>query len=150
MFAPVDSRIRYRRRRKLSAEAGIQDSMNNSIHLSGPFSPKVNRSLVTRRVQNLGAILHLSLLRRDKERAQKAFSILLRCEKHGVNMRTLWELGLEILLRSSGASKLKAEEFLARVRLTSSDIGHHPTTEKQVTIFIAFSYPRWFHFSHLF
>lgn len=145
MFASVDSRARYRRQR-LSAEPGKQELINHS----GPFSRKINRSLVTQRVQNLSTILHLSLLRRDNERALRAFSVLLRCEKHGVNMRTLWELGLEILLRSSGASKIKAEEFLARVRLTSSDIGHHPTTEKQVAIFISASYSRWFQLFHLF
>jgi hypothetical protein len=116
--------------------------IDNFIHPPESFSPKINRSLVTRRVRNLGAILHLSLVRRDNERARRAFSVLLRCEKHGVNMRTLWELGLEILLRSSRTSKQRAEEFLARVRLTSSDIGHHPTAEKQVITFITASYVR--------
>jgi hypothetical protein len=58
--------------------------------------------------------------------------MLLRCERHGVSLRTLWELGFEILLRSSGADKQKAEEFIGRVRLAASDIGRHPTTEKQV------------------
>jgi len=97
------------------------------------FEQKTPRSLVTRRIQNLTAILQLSLLRRDIKRAQRAFGLLLRCDRHGVSLRKLWELGLEILLRSSGISKDRAEEFLGRVRLTSSDIGHHPTTEKQVS-----------------
>jgi hypothetical protein len=90
------------------------------------------RSLVRRRIQSLAAILNVSLLRRDIERANRAFSLLLRCERDGVDLKFLWELGLEILLRSPGVPKTKAEEFLGRVRLTASDVGHHPTTEKQV------------------
>ena len=59
----------------------------------------------------------------------------------------LWELGMEILLRSSRVSKIKAEEFLGRVRLTSSDIGHHPTTEKQVLFSIFnFNTRRWWRY----
>jgi len=94
-----------------------------------------SKSLAIRRVQNLTAILNLSLLRTDNKRAVRAFSLLLRCERHGVTLRMLWELGLEVLMRSPGtSSKAKAEEFLGRVRLTSSDIGRHSTTEKKVII----------------
>ena len=103
---------------------------------TGKSNSKV-RSVITRRIQTLTAILQISLLRRDIPRATRAFSILLRCERHGVNLTMLWELGLEILLRSSSGVSMvnkKAEEFLGRVRLTSSDVGHHRTTEKRVDI----------------
>jgi hypothetical protein len=129
MFASVNSRSEYAKR------LPAKDQSSNFLHSleREGNDPKFTRSLVTRRLQNLSAALHLSLLRRDNRRAQRAFAMLLRCERHGVSLRTLWDLGLEILLRSSVESKLKAEEFLARVRLASSDIGHHPTTEKQVS-----------------
>jgi hypothetical protein len=95
--------------------------------------PTISRSLVTRRIQNLTAILNISILRRDTQRALRAFSLLLRCERHGgVTLSTLWELGLEVLIYAERPSTDKAEEFLARVRLTSSDVGRHATTEKLV------------------
>lgn len=97
------------------------------------FSIQRPRNIATRCVQNLTAILHTSLLRRDILRAQRAFSILLRCERRGVSLKHIWELGLEILMRSSGVSKVKVEEFLVRVRISSSDVGHHPTTGKEVS-----------------
>ena len=148
MFASVNSHDQYTRSLKPSGRHESQRVDQNFVcSLPENFAPKVSRSLITRRIKNLTVILHLSLLRRDIERAQRAFSILLRCERHGVNLRTLWELGLEVLLRSSGTSKVKAEEFLGRVRLTSSDIGHHPTAEKQVCVLVvAFNAFRWFHY----
>lgn len=139
MFASVNARTKYKKGPKASAHPAT-NGKSNELSLSPQVSCSsvytVSRSLFTRRIQNLTAILHISLLRRDIPRAQRAFSILLRCERHGVHLSMLWELGLEILLRSSGVSKVKAEEFLRRVRLTSSDIGHHPTTEKQVLFYI--------------
>ena len=131
MFASVDSRKKYNKgprrhpSRRQDAQAPAPQARNSGLG--------VNRSLVTRRIKNLSTILHISLLRRDIKRAERAFSILLRCERHGVNLRTLWDIGLEILLRSSANSTVKAKEFLARVRLTSSDIGHHPTAASQVS-----------------
>lgn len=119
MFASVNSRQKY-------------TNASQDLTLEERQFGKVPRELVTRRIQSLSAILHLSLLRRDIERATRAFSILLRCAQHGVTLSTLWELGLEILLRSSGASKQAAEEFLGRVRLASHEVGHSPTSAKQV------------------
>src|SRR5208282_4346496 len=147
MFASVNARTKYKKGLKAS-EHPATTRKSNEISLSPEVSrysvSRVSRSLFTRRIQNLTAILHISLLRRDIPRAQRAFSILLRCERHGVSLSMLWELGLEILLRSSGVSKVKAEEFLGRVRLTSSDIGHHPTTEKQVLFSVFnFNIGRW-------
>jgi RNA polymerase I specific initiation factor len=136
MFASVNARTRYKKGLKASGTPTDGSVENSVLPKSETYLvPKVSQSLITRRIQNLTAILHLSLLRRDIKRAKRAFSILLRCERYGINLRMLWELGLEILLRSSGASKVKAEEFLGRVRLAASDIGHHPTTEKQVRTF---------------
>jgi hypothetical protein len=134
MFASVNARTNYRTKGvKFPSELPIRGNDTSAgPPESSKGSTKLSRSLVTRRIQNLTAILQISLLRRDIKRAERAFAILLRCERHGVKLSTLWELGLEVLLRSSGVSKIKAEEFLGRVRLTSSDIGHHPTTEKQV------------------
>lgn len=147
MFASVNARTKYKKGLKAPerpATKGKSNEISLSPEVSGYSVSRVSRSLFTRRIQNLTAILHISLLRRDIPRAQRAFSILLRCERHGVNLSMLWELGLEILLRSSGVSKVKAEEFLRRVRLTSSDIGHHPTTEKQVISYIFdFNICRW-------
>jgi hypothetical protein len=128
MFVSVDSRNEY------LSQAKAKDSLSGRIRFFdlANHHPKVSRSLVTRRLENLSAVLHLSLFRRDNKRAQRAFTMLLRCERHGINLRTLWEYGLEILIRSSRDSQVKPEEFLARVRLASSDIGRHPATEKQV------------------
>ena len=131
MFASVDARIKYKKRKASVVDLEDEDDEFIDAPLE-PTVPKLSRSLVTSRVQNLATILNLSLLRRDHTRAQRAFALLLRCERHGVTLSTLWELGLEVLIRSSGASKVKAEEFLGRVRLTSSDVGRNPTTEKQV------------------
>jgi len=128
MFASSNSREKYRKRIKTKSE----DNVSSQHKLLQDTSTKEPRSLVTRRLRNVTTILHLSLLRRDIPRAERAFALLLRSEKHGTSLTTLWELGLEILLRSSRVSPSAAEEFLGRVRLTSSDIGHHPTAEKQV------------------
>jgi RNA polymerase I-specific transcription initiation factor RRN11 len=119
-FTPVNPR---------AASSSIQTLVKDP---SNVISSTRQRNINTQRIQNLTTILHTSLLRRDIPRAQRAFSILLRCERQGVTLKGMWELGQEILMRSSGASKVKVEEFLQRVRLSSSDIGHHPTTEKEV------------------
>jgi hypothetical protein len=132
MFASVDARKKYKRWVGSPGDQDVQHNDKVEQTLSENPVPKLSRSLVTRRIHNLTAILNVSLLRRDHKRAQRAFSLLLRCERHGVNLSTLWELGLEVLLQNEGLSKDKAEEFLGRVRLTSSDVGRHPTTEKQV------------------
>ena len=124
--------IREPRKRPARTSGRDGDEKSDGAPYPQIFTQKTPRSLVTRRIQNLTAILQLSLLRRDITRAQRAFGLLLRCGGHGASIRRLWEHGLEILVRSSGASKDRAEEFLGRVRLMSSDIGHHPTTEKQV------------------
>jgi RNA polymerase I specific initiation factor len=124
MFASINSRTKYDKKQK---PGELQ---------THPLPDKVPRELVTRRIQSLTAILYLSLLRRDIPRAKRAFSILLRCEKHGVTLSTLWELGLEILIRSTGSSKEVAEEFLGRVRLASSEIGHSAKTAQQVFVFM--------------
>jgi hypothetical protein len=132
MFASVSTRSRYKAQQKSSAAQLHQDGEPPT-----PLQPKIqepnpSRFLGSKRLQNITAILHISLLRRDIKRAERAFAILLRCEKHGVTLRMLWELGLEVTIRSTGISKGKAEEFLARVRLASSDIGRHPTVQKNV------------------
>jgi hypothetical protein len=132
MFASVSARSKYKAELK-SSTAQLNDDEETPVPLQPKtLEPKAPRSLSSKRLQNITAILHISLLRRDIKRAERAFAILLRCEKHGVTLRMLWELGLEITIRSTGISKGKAEEFLARVRLASSDIGHHPTTQKNV------------------
>jgi hypothetical protein len=131
MFASANSREKYRKRLKTKPD----EDASSEKHSLQDTVPKEPRSLVTRRLRNVTTILHLALLRRDIPRAERAFALLLRSEKHGVSLTTLWELGLEILLRSSRVSATTAEEFLGRVRLTSSDIGHHPTAEKQVCIY---------------
>jgi RNA polymerase I-specific transcription initiation factor Rrn11 len=130
MFASVNARADY------SGSAQAKDASSSGIRFEEPgtHNPKISRSLVTRRLENLSAVLHLALLRRDHERAERTFAMLLRCERHGVNLRTLWGYGLEILLRSPSASQEKAEEFLARARLSASDIGRHATSEKQVSL----------------
>ena len=130
MFASSNSREKYRKRLKIKNEVD-ESSQTTSQQYTLSKEP---RSLATRRLRNITTILHLSLLRRDIPRAERAFALLLRSEKHGVSLNTLWELGLEILLRSSRVSPTAAEEFLGRVRLTSSDIGHHPTAQKHVHI----------------
>lgn len=132
MFASVDARTKYKRWIEPPGDHDVQNNDKIEQIQSETPIPKLSRSLGIRRIHNLTAILNVSLLRRDHKRAQRAFSLLLRCERHGVNLSTLWELGLEVLLQSEGLSKDKAEEFLGRVRLTSSDVGRHPTTEKQV------------------
>ena len=101
-------------------------------------TPSESRSISTNVIENLTTILHLSLLRRDVKRAERAFAMLLRCERHGVSLRTLWELGLEILLRSGGIKNPKIDEFLGRVRLAASDVGRHPATAKQVRVSLRF------------
>jgi hypothetical protein len=133
MFASLNARVKYKPRFASEEDIYVQD--NSELHVKPPqegTSEKPSRSLATCRIQNLTAILNLSLLRRDHKRALRAFSLLLRCERHGVALAMLWELGLEVLIYSATTSKDKAEEFLQRVRLTSSDVGRHPTTEKQV------------------
>lgn len=131
MFASANSRQKYRKQIKPE-----DDEDERSRHSSSydPAAKEPARSLVTRRLGNVTTILHLSLLRRDIPRAERAFAVLLRSAKHGVSLSTLWELGLEILLRSTRLSEPATEDFLGRVRLTSSDIGRHPTAEKQVRI----------------
>jgi hypothetical protein len=128
MFASVSTRSKQRVQLKQDSETLVPLQPKT-------IDPKASRSLATKRLQNLTAILHVSLLRRDIKRAERAFAILLRCEKQGVSLRTLWELGLEVALRSTGVSSGKAEEFLARVRLASADIGHRPVTQKNVHLF---------------
>lgn len=128
MFASVSTRSKQKVQFKQDGETLVPLQ-------SKTIDPKASRSLGTKRLQNLTAILHVSLLRRDIKRAERAFAILLRCEKQGVSLRTLWELGLEVALRSTGVSSGRAEEFLARVRLASSDIGHKPATQKKVPQF---------------
>src|SRR5271170_7069069 len=127
MFASVNARAEWNRLRPHTrSETGDHEDTGTPV-------PKQSKSLSLRRVQNLTAILHLSLLRRDNKRALRAFSLILRCEKHGVTLRKLWELGVEVWMRSTtGTSKAKAEEFLGRVRLTSTDVGRHSTTEQKV------------------
>jgi len=139
MFTSADARRKYLKPSKTSvsnAEDLIEGSTKKELTTVPVTTP---RSLATRRLRNLTSILQLSLLRRDTDRALRAFSLLLRCERHGVRLATLWELGLEVLLRSHGIESGKAEEFLGRARLASSDIGHHPTTEKQVTLIFILS-----------
>jgi hypothetical protein len=131
MFASANPREKYRKELKTEDE---EDSLSRPSSSHDPASQQPVRSLVTRRLRNITTILHLALLRRDIPRAERAFAILLRSAKHGTSLSTLWELGLEILLRSTRVSASAAEEFLGRVRLTSSDIGRHPTSEKQVRI----------------
>ena len=127
MFADVQRRLHFSKRPTPYRPC-------SDLREPGNTGSNFPRSLVTRRLQNLTAVLHISLLRRDTKHAQRAFAMLLRCERHGVSLKALWDLGAEILFRSSVEHdpKLKAEEFLARVRLSSSDVGHHPTTQKQV------------------
>jgi len=127
MFASVNARAEWSRLKpQTRSEIGDLEDTENPV-------PKQSKSLSFRRVQNLTAILHLSLLRRDEKRAVRAFSLILRCEKHGVTLRKLWELGVEVLMRSrTGTSKIRAEEFLGRVRLTSTDVGRHSRTEQKV------------------
>jgi RNA polymerase I specific initiation factor len=120
IFTPVNPR---------ATSSSIQDLVKGR---SKGASERHPRNIRTRWVQNLATILHVSLLRRDIPRAQRAFSLLLRCERQGVALKDMWELGQEILVQASETSELKVEEFLQRVRLSSGDIGHHPTTEKQV------------------
>jgi hypothetical protein len=132
MFASVNARAGWGRL-KAPALPESDDNDNESAEEIESIISRKSKSLAIRRVQNLTAILNVSLLRRDNKRALRAFSLLLRCEKHGVTLRMLWELGLEVLMRSTEtSSKVKAEEFLGRVRLTSSDIGRHSTTENKV------------------
>ena len=133
MFASVNARAEWNR---LSAgkRSETGDVTEKTSQSPEKFLPKQTKSLALRRVQNLTAILQLSLLRRDLKRAQRAFSLLLRCEKHGVTLRKLWELGSEAMIRSTGVSKSKAEEFLVRVRLSSSEVGRHSTTEEKVML----------------
>jgi hypothetical protein len=124
MFASVNARAEWSRLNRPQ----IGHRQDTEIPL-----PKQSKSLSFRRVQNLTAILQLSLLRRDNKRALRAFSLVLRCEKHGVTLTKLWELGVEVLMKSTtGTSKARAEEFLGRVRLTSADVGRHSTTEQKV------------------
>ena len=132
MFASVSTRTRYKTQLKSLGTQLNQDGETPVPVQSKPLEPTASRSLSSRRLQNITAILHTSLLRRDIKRAERAFAILLRCEKHGVTLRMLWELGLEVTLRSTGISKGRAEEFLGRVRLASSDIGRRPTPQKNV------------------
>lgn len=131
MFASVNARAGWSRPK---AQTHPESQGNVVAGDTESLISRNNRSLGQRRVQNLVAILHLSLLRRDEKRALRAFSLLLRCEKYGCTLRTLWELGLEVLMRLPETSKVKAEEFLGRVRLTSSDVGRHTTTQKTVQI----------------
>ena len=133
MFASVSARPAWGRLKAPTfSESNDDDGFAEEIE---SLISRKSKSLALRRVQNLTAILNVSLLRRDKKRALRAFSLLLRCEKHGVTLRMLWELGLEVLMKSTEtSSKAKAEDFLGRVRLTSSDIGRHSTTEKKVII----------------
>lgn len=133
MFASASLRTTYKKARK--SHHIDDDVILNQVQ--DDVSPTKRRSIAAQRLENLSTILHLALLRRDVKRAERAFAMLLRCERHAVSLRTLWELGLEILLRSTGADKQKAEEFIGRVRLAASDIGRHPTTEKQVCSRIA-------------
>jgi hypothetical protein len=150
MFASVSSRTRYKTQLKSSAAQQNQDAENPVPVQPKTFEPKASRSLSSRRLQNITAILHTSLLRRDIKRAERAFGILLRCEKHGVTLPMLWELGLEVTLRSTGISKGKAEEFLGRVRLASSDIGRRPTPQKNVVPILACLMISWWLSSRLF
>ena len=132
MFASVSARAGWGGLKAPTRPESDDDDNGSAEEIESIISRK-SKSLAIRRVQNLTAILNISLLRRDNKRALRAFSLLLRSEKHGVTLRMLWELGLEVLMRSAGtSSKAKAEEFLGRVRLTSSDIGRHSTTEKKV------------------
>src|SRR5438046_10643858 len=104
MFASVNARTKYKIGLKASAYPATNGKSNEISllpQLSGYSVSKASRSLFTRRIQNLTAILHISLLRRDIPRAERAFSILLRCERHGVNLSILWALGLEIFVLSS-------------------------------------------------
>lgn len=128
MFASANSREKYR----THLQSKIEDKESSQSKTFQHVLSKEPRSLATRRLRNITTILHLSLLRRDIPRAERAFALLLRSEKHGVSLNTLWELGLEVLIRSTRVSPTAAEEFLGRVRLTSSDIGHHPTAQKHV------------------
>jgi len=126
MFASVSARVGNRLKQTTRPEIADHEETENPVR-------KQSKSLSLRRVQNLTAIIHLSLLRRDKKRALRAFSLVLRCEKYGVTLRKLWELGMEVLMRSAkGTSKAKAEEFLGRVRLTSTEVGRHSTTQQKV------------------
>jgi len=151
MFASVKVQDAYKKRPPEAESSTIEGPGEEVSFLLLPStSPLKSRSIAAKRLQNLTTILNLSLLRRDYTRAERAFAMLLRCERHGVSLRTLWELGLELLVRSTGSDKVKAEEFLGRVRLAASDIGHHPTTEKQV-IFLRHlftNYNRWLPFFH--
>src|SRR5271168_2935004 len=124
MFASTYTRLKYLKRSETSVSKA-EDLVDRKTKGELTTVPITNsRSLATRRLRNLTSILQLSLLRRDTNRALRAFSLLLRCERHGVRLATLWELGLEVLLRTSGIQSGKAEEFLGRARLASSDIGH--------------------------
>ncbi|BFZ60653.1 hypothetical protein YB2330_001695 [Saitoella coloradoensis] len=53
------------------------------------------RSLQKRHLTALTALMHVSLLRRDWERAYKAFSVLIRMKD--VNFKKIWGIGLEVL-----------------------------------------------------
>lgn len=129
MFASANWRPKYY---KQKIKKGGEENASRFSSSYDPAAGEAARYLKTRRLRNLTTILHLSLLRRDIPRAEKAFAILLRSESDGVKLSTLWELGLEILLRSTRVSASAAEEFLGRVRLTTSDIGRQPAAEKQV------------------
>lgn len=146
MFASANSRPKYSKQIIKKKE-----DENDASRFSSSYDPAAKeeaRYLVTHRLRNLTTILHLSLLRRDIPRAERAFAILLRSTKHGATLSQLWELGLEILLRSTRVSASAAEEFLGRVRLTSSNVVRHPTVEKKVRMIpLNFcSDCRWLHY----
>ena len=76
------------------------------------------RAIVTSHINNLQSLLHLNILRRNWKVAYDIFCLLIRFKK--VDIRSLWPLGIEILVRrreemsyfsQNGINKLKDEKF---------------------------------------
>ncbi|KAL0632357.1 hypothetical protein Q9L58_008751 [Maublancomyces gigas] len=91
--------------------------------------PPLPLFLRTKHLSAMTALLHRSLLERDYPRASRAFGLLLRCR--AVDIRTMWSIGLEILLhRPDTQNFARAIEFVNRMVLeypyTNNIHSYHP------------------------
>jgi hypothetical protein len=119
-------------------------ALNPPLYMPRKAPEDASTSLKRRHVENLTTVMHTCMLKRDWQRAARAWGLLLRTEiaGRGVDVRQhgRWELGAELLIRSNEEDGFKlAREYHDRLILQ-----YPHTARTQNTINALVFYPALF------